>query len=328
MQGQTLDPIEKVERMKNSSGLRRAALGLLVFAWLTVGSAMAQSEPTLNQVYATAQEGKLDQAQLMIQQVLVGHPQSAKAHFVRAELFARQGKLENALESLATADRLSPGLAFAKPAAVQALRGQLAVKSPRQTAPDRGAAAAPATAPARQSIGAAAPTAPAVSSSPSWLMPLLLVAGVLTAGYFVLRRRVAQPTAQQPDYATPSSDLSGPQSFGMGGAGVGAMQPAYPQQGAYAQSPQGTGTGMGGRIMGGVATGLAVGAGVMAAQAIGRTLMGDHNTTGSQLDNGSRTDHQPIADSNPDMGGTDFGVNDASSWDEGGGSDGGGDWDN
>jgi hypothetical protein len=80
--------------------------------------------------------------------------------------------------------------------------------------------------------------------------------------------------------------------------------------------------------MGGVATGLAVGAGVMAAEAIGKTLMGDHRSAGSSIDNGN--DYQPI-NSNPDMGGANFGVNDGGSWDDGGSADvggGGGDWDN
>ena len=86
---------------------------------------------------------------------------------------------------------------------------------------------------------------------------------------------------------------------------------------------------MGGRIMGGVATGLAVGAGVMAAEAIGRNLMGNHNTPSNALDNGGGNNYQPI-ESNTNMGGQDFGINDTSSWDDGGGSDvgGGGDWDN
>ncbi|MGI9134610.1 MAG: tetratricopeptide repeat protein, partial [Rhodoferax sp.] len=82
----------------------------------------------------------------------------------------------------------------------------------------------------------------------------------------------------------------------------------------------------GGRIMGGVATGLAVGAGVMAAEAIGRNLMGNHDSTGNRGGNFSNNDYQPV-DSNQDMGGANFGVSDSGSWDDGGGSDaGGGDW--
>ena len=309
--------------MHTSSVLRRTTRVLLLAACLSSGLAMAQAEPTLNQVYATAQAGKLDDAQLMIQQVLISHPKSAKAHFVRAELFARQGNAMQAREALAMAEKLSPGLAFAKPEAVQALRTQLAAKAAPQASSGATGNRASANVVAPVAPMAAAPVQAA--SSPSWGMPLLLVGGVLVAGYFIFRRRPPQPVAQQPAYAAPGG-LSGPQSFGMGGAGAGYPQPGYPQQGGYPQQPQGSG--LGGRIMGGVATGLAVGAGVMAAQAIGRTLTGEHNATGNQADNGSRNDYQPIANSNPDMGGADFGVNDAGSWDDGGGSDAGGDWDN
>ena len=65
----------------------------------------------------------------------------------------------------------------------------------------------------------------------------------------------------------------------------------------------------------------------MAAEAIGRNLMGNHNQSAAQLDNRSNNDSQPIASN--DMGGQNFGVNDASSWDDGGSADagGGGDWD-
>lgn len=310
--------------MKFRSTLQRVAQGLLLAACLNAGLAMAQSEPTLNQVYAAAQAGKLDDAQLMIQQVLISHPKSAKAHFVRAELFARQGDAAHAREALAMAEKLAPGLPSIKPDSVQALRMQLAAKSPPQANSGMTGNRAAANAVAPVAHAAAAPAQAASSSS--WGLPLLLVGGVLVAGYFIFRRRAPQPVAQQPAYAG-AGGLSGPQSFGMGGApvGAGAMQPGYPQQGGYAQQP---GTGLGGRIMGGVATGLAVGAGVMAAQAIGRTLTGDHNANAGQLDNGARNDYQPIANSNPDMGGADFGVNDAGSWDEGGGADAGGDWDN
>lgn len=313
--------------MKNPSIVQRASQWLVVLALLSFGFAMAQSEPTLNQVYATAQAGKLDQAQTMIQQVLIGHPKSAKAHFVRAELFARQGDLAHARESLATADKLSPGLAFAKPEAVQALRTQLAAK----TAPSAGSGLT-----ANHAIGnAAAPTVAAyatpaaAASSSSWGLPLLLAGVVIVAGYFIFRRRAPAPMPQQAAYAAPGNGLggglNGPQTFGMGGAG--AMQPAYPQPGGYPQQP---GSGLGGRIMGGVATGLAVGAGVMAAEAIGRNLMGNHNPSANHPGNTAQNDYQPIANSNPDMGGADFGVNDAGSWDDGGSSDagGGGDWDN
>lgn len=310
--------------MQFSSLTRRAAKWLLVATLMGAGLAMAQAEPTLNEVYATAQAGKLDQAQLMIQQVLVGHPKSAKAHFVRAELYARQGDLDHARESLATADKLSPGLGFAKPEAVQGLRTQLASRN----APRAANGVAPSSVATAADSGSARPvqySSPQPSSS-SWGLPLLLAGGVIVAGYFIFRRRAQTPAPQPAGYGYQQGGLGGPQTFGMGGGG--AVPAGYPPGGGY---PQPAGSGLGGRIMGGVATGLAVGAGVMAAEAIGRNLMGHHNNAdASQLNDGTHNnDYQPIGNTNPDMGGADFGINDGGSWDSGGGSDGGGgDWDN
>jgi tetratricopeptide (TPR) repeat protein len=296
--------------MKYQSVIQKLGQWLAIALLLTFGLAMAQSEPTLNQIYATAKAGKLDDAQVMVQQVLISHPNSGKAHFVRAELYARQGKLDLARESLASAEKFAPGLPFAKPEAVQTLRTQLSSKPAFNT-----------------------PFTPAVSNSPptpasskSWLLPLLMAGGVIVAGYFIFRRRAPAPAVQQPVYAN-QNGLNGPQTFGTGGTGV--APPAYPPQPGYAQPgyPPQAGSGLGGKIMGGVATGLAVGAGVMAAEAIGRSLMGDHAASAGHANNLGNNDLQP-SNSNPDMGGADFGINDGGSWDDAGSSDvGGGDWD-
>ena len=83
--------------------------------------------------------------------------------------------------------------------------------------------------------------------------------------------------------------------------------------------------------MGGVATGLAVGAGVMVAEAIGRNLMGGHNSSTPQCDMfGSKNSYELIAsDANVEMGGSNFGIN-VASWDDGGDVAAGAsnDWDN
>ena len=285
--------------MQYRSFTQRLMQWLVLAMLLGAGLAMAQSEPNMGQIYATAQSGKLDEAQVMIQQVLLAHPKSSKALFVQAELYARQGKLDNARASLASADSVAPGLPAIKPEAVRALRAQLSA---------RPAAAYPASVPAHY----AAPQRPMQPSSTAWAMPLLLAGGVMVAGYFFFRRRNPEPAAMQAAYGNPTG-LNGPQTFGMGGG--------YPQP---------AGSGLGGRIMGGVATGLAVGAGVMAAEAIGRNLMGGHNNgMASTGDNFGNNNYQAL-DTNRDMGGANFGVNDAGSWDDGGSADAGSgsDWDN
>lgn len=295
---------------------------LVVLGFLGAGLAMAQQEPTLNQIYATAQAGKLDQAQVMVQQVLLAHPKSAKAHFVQSELFARQGNLGRAREALSQAQALAPGLPFAKPEAVAALEKQLSAKAP----------ALPA---AGVSTGSTTYSpAPASPSHNAWLLPAVLAAGVIAAAYFIFRRKPAQTFDPASAYA--SNGLNGPQGFGSGNLQPAGAQGNYGQPGmqaGYGQPGYGqpAGSGLGGRIMGGVATGLAVGAGVMAAEAIGRNLMGNHAPAdgGHALDNGPSAGYAPVA--NPDMGGDNFGISDTS-WDDAGASDtsdsgGSSDWD-
>lgn len=303
-----------------------------VFGFVGLGSVMAQAEPSMNQIYQAAQAGKLDEAQVMIQQVLIARPNSAKAHFVQAELFARQGLASRGREALLTAEKLAPGLPFAKPEAVQALRAQLASK------PVQGGAKEPSD----KNFALNTPTT-AKSDVPIGLV-VLLGAGVIGIVVWLIRRKpAASPVSTvspvstgaytNPAVVGASGGLSGPQTFGSGVNGGTPMSPAYSQPGAqpgygqaaYGQQPA---SGMGGRVMGGLAAGLAVGAGVMAAQAIGKNLMGNDEHPASAKE--GAPGHAPeTLTGNSDMGGENFGINDNASWDDGGaGADmGGGDWD-
>jgi hypothetical protein len=104
------------------------ALGC-AFVCASPGFAQA-ADPTMNQIYAAAEGGHLDQAQQMIEQVLNDHPNSPKAHYVQAELYAKQAKIPQARAELGTAERLNPGLTLFSPRSVQELKSQLGL-SPR-----------------------------------------------------------------------------------------------------------------------------------------------------------------------------------------------------
>jgi len=280
---------------------------------LVWGAAAAQTEPTMDEVYGAAKSGQLDKAQTMIQQVLIGHPNSAKAHYVQAEIASRQNQLPRAREALANAERLAPGLPFAKVESVQALRTQLGGS----------ASAAPAAA-------TAAPfdeTAPAAKSLPWGL--ILLFGGAGIALLIFLAKRGSKPKPSVFGNAMPATNagLTGPQAFGgqapapygpQGGAPYGLQQygQQYGPQNGQQYAPN-QGPGMGGRIMGGVATGLAVGAGFMAAEAIGRNLMGGEE--GKEASAAAPETQHALPDTNADMGGQDFGIQDSGSWDSGGG---------
>ena len=176
----------------------------------------------------------------MMRQVLKDHPNSGKAHFVEAELLAKQGDFAKAREELANAERLAPGLPFAKPQAVENLKSLL-----------RGGHAAPAT-----PVSAGADTGAAT-------IPWGLILGGLGLAAFVTWavRLMARRTAPIP---APAGGV--PAGYGPPPAGYGAPAPAE------------TGNGLGSRIMGGLAAGAAVGAGVVAGEAIARHFLHDDET--------------------------------------------------
>ena len=192
------------------------------FAFAMMSPVFADSDPTVDQIYAAANSGRLDQAQQMITQVLADHPGSARAHYVQAELYAREGKTSLARAALATAEQLKPGLPFANPRSVQELKAQLGLS---------GGALRPAA------IG----SVPAEPRFP-WGPVLVLVAAVGIL-WMVFRRR--RPAAQYPATA------------GMGGA-PGAYGPGV---GPAPMGGGGLGSGIVGGLASGLAVGAGVVAG-------------------------------------------------------------------
>jgi uncharacterized protein len=142
---------------------------------------------------------------------------------------------------------------------------------------------------------------------------LILIGAAVVLWLMLRRRAVAMGYPQYP----------GQYPGGMGGM----PPPGYGPGGGYMP-------GGGSGIMGNVASGLALGAGVAA----GEELV-DHLLGGSSSPGGTGfvppAEASPAPDPNSDMGGNDFGLNDPGSWDGGGGGgwddsnsggDGGGGW--
>jgi len=281
-------------------------------------SAPLYAAPSTHDVYVAAEAGKFAEAQAMMDQVLKEHPNSGKAHFVEAELLAKQGKFAAAEAELKTAERLEPGLPFAKADAVAKLRTLL---SSGQAAP------AP-----RVNYGQPQPAPAAVTyrNAPSgtpW--GTILILGALVVGFIIVVSRFMSRRTQQVAPAYSGGGLSGTQTWGNGG---------YPQQGygpGYGPAPT-QGGGLGSSIMGGLATGAAVGAGIAAGEALVHHFTDGDRERGHADNGGTRNDivyDQPNTRndllSSDDMGGNDFGLNDSSSWDDGGSGGGGGgsdDW--
>jgi hypothetical protein len=280
--------------------MRKIFVALLMIASLAAGSsAVFAADSTIDQVYAAASAGKFGQAQQMMDQVLRDHPNSGKAHFVEAELLAKQGRIAGAKNELSTAERLAPGLPFAKPAAVQELKSLLVNDAPRSST--------------TQFVPQVQQTIPASYSSVPWGLIAIVLAMIALVVFFFNRR--SNPTVIQ---TMPSSGPNYGGGFGNSAASYGA--PPMPM------APAG---GMGSGILGSLATGAAVGAGVVAGEALmHRVLDGGTQssaTTSPVISNdwnrGSTSQEQ-----NYDMGGNDFGLNDDSSWDDSSSSSSDDDW--
>lgn len=247
------------------------------------------ADPSLHQVYEAASGGDYKAAQGMMDQVLRDHPNSAKAHFVEAELLVKQGQTAQSASELKMAEALDPTLSFAKPGAVQELKGLLTT-----------AAAHPAQYAAR--------AVPAQAGLP-WGMIMAGLALLAAIIFFLRSRRQAQTYIPA----------------GAGGLGAGNYGPApYGGQPPYGpvNGPM-SGSGMGSGILGGLATGAAVGAGMIAGEALMHRVLdgGSHAASGSAFANdlGPADNTFSDAERRYDMGGNDFGVNDTSSWDDSGG---------
>jgi len=98
---------------------------LLTLGIFFISPSQANADPTVAQIYRAFRAGHIEQAQNLLDQVLRDHPDSAKAHFVQAEIDAAEGHRDLARSELARAEQLKPGLPDVKPDAVHQLKAKL-----------------------------------------------------------------------------------------------------------------------------------------------------------------------------------------------------------
>ena len=287
--------------------MKKTVVALMLLASVGIGVPAFAAEPALHDVYQAANSGKMDDAQRMMKEVLQAHPNSGKAHYVEAELLAKQGNAKQAAIELAAAEKLAPGLPFATPQSVSSLKETIARHASVPVAPH-----------SVQPAPVAAQAAHEGSSFP-WGMLFIgagLIAFIVWVSKFMSRR----------------NEIGG---AGPSQAGFAGYRPAYPS-GPSGGTPQGygapgttpgvapgAGPGLGSQVLGGLATGAAVGAGVVAGEALMHRFM-DGNKAASGNDRAfSSFDSIPDLPSTPvnDMGGNDFGISESSSWDDGGAND-------
>lgn len=263
---------------------------LLLALLLLAPSIHAANSP--KDVQALIARGDYSGAEAMLRQAVAEHPQSAKAHYVLAEVLAHEGNIGDAKSEAAKAATLDPGTHFTDPAKFQAFRRKLDAA----LAPSSGLRAA------TSGLDGGGQAPERGRSGGSHLLNILAIgAGIALLVFLWMRRRRAE--------VPPVGYAPVPPPEGM------------PPYGSYPGATYGTPP----QPHSGVGTAVAAGlGGVAAGMLLDEALRGRHDEDGFR-DGGTviREDRDPSAQAYEDLRDEpiDMGNND-SSWDDTG-SDGG-----
>jgi len=216
-------------------------------------SVLAWALPTLQQVEAQVGRGDYAQAESMMREVVAAKPDSARAHYVYAEILAHERKFAQAVEEAKAARTIDPDVKFTDPEKFRTFEAALL----RAQNPAARTSPAPSSFESRaQAQTAPAHAAPATASAgvPGWVW----LAGLAAIG-FVLWRMVSRSRAASmaggagaPGMGYGSQNPPGmPGSPGVPGAPGTPYGPSYP-----AQRPGSGMLGVGLGAAGGLAAGM------------------------------------------------------------------------
>ena len=277
----------------------------------SLASVAAWALPTTQEVEAAVQQDHYAQAETMMGEVVAAKPDSAKAHYVYAEMLAHNGNFTKATAEATRARQLDPAVKFTTPDKFQAFEQLL---QREQASPTQTRAAPTAIRPAQVQA------APASSGIPSWVW----IAGLVAVAFF-LWRAFSRSRAMAPGaVAGPGSAMAAGGPFNAGPPGVPPGTPAYGPgmpQAAVGSGMLGTGL----AVAGGVAGGMMLGEMLHNRQGAGSSPLDRLMPTG--LDAPTTNEAANALENRP----VDFG--NGGDWDAGGspdvgaGSDGGGGWD-
>ena len=170
---------------------------------MIMSSVVALAEPTVHDIYRSVQQGELHRADQMVEAVLQRHPNSAKAHYVAAVVFAKEGRLASAQSQLQRAKEINPTLSFVNPRDVMALEEHL---RPHYSS--------------NNSYGSST-LVPETKKSSSWFTWLLVIGAIVLLFLFLKKRSSRRgfnpnaPMANGAGHNTPNNNGGG--SFGGGG---------------------------------------------------------------------------------------------------------------
>jgi hypothetical protein len=210
----------------------------LTGATLVVLAPFVWALPTVADVEAQVQKGNYVQAETMMQEVVTAKPQSARAHYVFAEILAHNGRFSAATAEEARARHLDPAMKFSNPADVRNFEELL--EKERRRAPSDGTPlgslgptvtalpSAIAAQPVARQVRAEPTEARAASSGlPGWVWPVAIFALVLVAWRMIRSAGNAggRGLAPAPAYGAPAYGAPGytpGATAGIGGAAPGA----------------------------------------------------------------------------------------------------------
>jgi len=301
---------------------------LIACVMLASLSALVWALPTLQQVEAQVRQGNYAQAESMMREVVAAKPDSARAHYVYAEILAHDGKLAQAVEEAKAARTIDPDVKFTDPEKFRTFEAALLrAQNPTARTPP---APVETRAPAQAAHERVAP-APASTGVPGWMW----LVGLGVIGFFLWRMLSRSRAASMASgaavpgagYAAPMQQgpgmAGGPYGVGAPGATGAPYGPGYP-----AQRPGSGMLGVGLGAAGGVAAGMLAERLLNSRREAGHdptTLPGffDSPQGGGAADD---LDNRPI---DFGTGGNDWdaGSGDVGGADFGGGGDGGGGWD-
>jgi hypothetical protein len=192
-------------------------------------SALAYALPSVEAVQKEVQQGNYAQAETMMREVVAAKPNSAKAHYVYAEVLAHNARFDQAAQEARLAKQLDPQIGFTQPEKFRAFE-QLLEREQSRAKP------LPGTSPSTRAPVAAAPVtaAPAGRSGnglPGWVWGLGFAAVAVLVWRLLSARRQASAMAGGPGYVAPAGaspgygpaygPTAGPASPGSGMLGTG-----------------------------------------------------------------------------------------------------------
>ncbi len=251
----------------------------LVALLLVLASAFAWAEPSLAEVQSEVRLGHLTQAESMMKDVVAAHPESAKAHYVYAEVLGRNQKFNEAVTEAQTARTLDPAIKFTdaqkfKDFEQLLTRQQAATRMRGVPAPSTSSVAGTDSSSFKAPAATTPAMAPAMASSsgiPGWIWIVALAA----IGWF-LWRGFSKSRATNAGAASP-----GAVAYGNGGYPLNAPPAPNGPNGPYnPNAPYGQGMPQAAPGGGLLRTGLAVAGGVAGGMLIDQMLNHHANAAG------------------------------------------------